>query len=239
MAANQPVTDRMQALIDTWEAAHDQRVVFLSCYAMMTRNMLAALEQGDFQDAVWVSTLLHRFADYYFDAVAAYDGQRTSCAQVWCFAFDAAHQPHTHVLQNLMLGVNAHISYDLVLALVDVLRSDWRTLSDDQRQLRYRDHCHVNDIIARTINRVQDQVIERYSPVMDVVDKLMGPLDEWIIAQLTADWREEVWTHAGQVMACSGDSELSQLRRQIEQHTMNRAQAIAGKRGIAGILDLV
>jgi hypothetical protein len=238
MSTLSAVITRMQTLIDAWETSNDHRAVFLSCYAMMTRNMFVALDKQAFRDASWVSTLLHQFAGYYFEAVDTYD-DTTSCSTVWRFAFDAARKPDTHVIQNLMLGVNAHINYDLVLALVDILQEEWADLSPEQRAARYYDHCHVNTIIAATINSVQDQVIERYNPAMDIVDKLFGPLDEWLIAKLVANWREEVWQHAGELMACTNTTEIAQHRQQVEHHTMTRAQVIAGKRDIAGILELV
>ena len=135
----------------------------------------------------------------YFAAVEAYDAQKEP-SSVWRMAFEAAREPHTHVLQNLFLGVNAHINYDLVLTLVDLLQDGWADMSAEQRRQRYEDYCTVNDIIAATINSVQDRVIERYDPGLDVLDKLMGPLDEWLIARLITGWREEVWQHAGELL---------------------------------------
>jgi hypothetical protein len=38
------VTDRMWRLIDTWEKDQGERRVFLCCFAMMTANMLVAVE---------------------------------------------------------------------------------------------------------------------------------------------------------------------------------------------------
>lgn len=36
----------------------------------------------------------------------------------------------------------------------------------------------MNRIIAGTVDEVQDAVLERYAPAMDLVDKLLDPLDE-------------------------------------------------------------
>lgn len=64
---------RMQGLIQGWEAAGDRRAIFLACYALMTGNILQALEQGRFEDRAWVDAMVHNFADYYFVALDAYD----------------------------------------------------------------------------------------------------------------------------------------------------------------------
>ena len=55
----------------------------------MTRNMLDAIEAGRFHDGVWVSNLLHRFADYYFAALDLYEQASQATPPVWKLAFDA------------------------------------------------------------------------------------------------------------------------------------------------------
>jgi hypothetical protein len=238
MDAEDSVVNRMQAAIEAWEKAGDRRAIFLSCYEMMTRNMLAAIEAGDFEDNAWVSALLQRFAEYYFTALGAYD-RGEMVPMVWKLAFYAAQRPGSHVLQDLILGVNAHINYDLVFALGDILLPEWPGLSPEQRLSRYRDHCHVNEIINLTINSVQDQVVDRYAPGMRLVDKLMGPLDEWMTAWVIADWREEVWENANLLVQCTGESEREALRQKVEAHSVERAHSLLGEEGFAGLIDLI
>ncbi len=68
-----PLVARMHEQADAWENRRDKRAIFLRCYAMMTANMLRALESRRFEDQDWVGRLLHRFADYYFSAQAGKD----------------------------------------------------------------------------------------------------------------------------------------------------------------------
>ena len=239
MGGEDPAIAQMQHLIDAWEVKGDRRLIFLSCYAMMTRNMLQAIDSGQFEDNAWVAALLHRFASYYFNALEAYEREPVGAPIVWRVAFDATRQPHTHVLQNLVLGVNAHINFDLVFALADLLAPEWPTLTADQRLARYRDHCQVNDIIYQTVNAVQDQVIERYSRAMGLVDQLMGPLDEWLTASLISEWRERVWENATHLVESVQDAERQALLEQVEQHSIHRAQSILGRQGLGGLMDLV
>ncbi|MFN2165095.1 MAG: DUF5995 family protein, partial [Anaerolineae bacterium] len=89
------------------------------------------------------------------------------------------------------------------------------------------------------INEVQDQIIERYEPALDAVDKLFGPLDEWLIARLISGWRAEVWEHAAALLGCQDDASSANLRQQVEQHALARARAIGGEPSIAGITGLV
>lgn len=220
------VTDRMQESIVIWEAASDPRAVFLSCYKCMTENVLVAIEGGEFRDATWVGHLLQRFADYYFDALEEYEADAPATPAVWRLAHDEALRQQTAVLQKMLLGINAHINYDLVFALADLLEPEWDQLTPGQREERHADHCHVNTIIGRTIDTVQDDVMERYSPSMDLLDKLLGPLDEMIASRLISGWREEVWQQAVRYLELPYPNEREELRRQIEVATLRKANII-------------
>jgi hypothetical protein len=109
---NAPVIHRMQSFVSEWESQSDQRSIFLSCYMLMTGNMLTAVDQKEFSDPQWVDGLLHAFADYYFIALDTYNLHPTSAPPVWKLAHDACRDPSMSPLQKLLLGVNAHINYD-------------------------------------------------------------------------------------------------------------------------------
>jgi hypothetical protein len=237
MNADDPVLVKMKALLGDWEAASDRRLIFLTCYELMTQNILAAIEAKDFEDAAWVATLMENFANYYFNALEAYNHDQANSPAAWRIAFNAAQNPHTHVLQNLVLGVNAHITYDLVLALSDLLAPEWSQLPEEKRQMRYRDHCHVNDIINQTINTVQDQVIDRFEPGFAVLDKLLGPVDEWMTSFLISEWREEVWKHATQIIEPASFTSRQAVLQHVEQVSIQRAKDILGKGGLSDLID--
>lgn len=78
------------------------------------------------------------------------------------------------------------------------------------------DFCHVNHIIATTIDGVQDQVVERYSPAMDLLDKLLGPLDEWGAARMITHWRDEVWQNVEQWLATDDAAKRAVLHQKVE-----------------------
>jgi hypothetical protein len=223
MPDEKTILSRMTALVDHWEAAHDRRAIFLGCYRLMTRNMLDAIEAGRFQDDVWVAQLLHRFADYYFAALDRFDQDSPDTPAVWRLAFDATHDEGVTTLQHLLLGVNAHINFDLVFALYDQLAPEWAILSAEQRAQRHADHELVNRIIGETVDAVQDQVIDRHSPWFDFVDKLLGPVDEWLTSRLISHWREEVWENAIRYLVLTVPQDRAALRQHIEQQAVRLA----------------
>ncbi len=220
------VVGRMATQIHDWEAAADRRSVFLSCYLLMTRNIISAIDHQEFHDSAWVSRLMQRFADYYFVALEDYDREPSSAPAVWHSAHDVSRAPHTLVLQKLLAGVNAHINYDLVLSLVDLLGPEWDALEADQRTARYNDHCHVNEVIGRTIDAVQDQVLDPMMPLMVLIDELLGPVDELLVSHLITHWRETVWRDTMQLLETGDPSERARLIHGIEQAALKTASLI-------------
>lgn len=221
------VLDRMEVKIREWEGNNDPRSIFLSCYRMMTGNMLKGIEEGRFHDRDWVTTLLHRFADYYFDALVCYDCGEEEMPAAWRYAHDVARRKDLHVLQNLLLGINAHINYDLVLTIYDLLAPEWEQLTEEQRRHRFLDHCTVNEIIAETIDRVQDEVVERHDPAMDWIDRAFGRLDEKLLSLLITHWRGDVWEQAIELLHCPCEEDVEACRRELEKEVMERARRIA------------
>lgn len=227
MNTKQSVIKKMEDIAQQWENQQDPRAIFLRCYSMMSANMLQALEDQRFQNTDWVSVLLHRFADYYFDALACFD-----CGEAVPAVWQHVHQLSTgkklHVLQHLLLGVNAHINYDLVLTLNDVLEQDWKDLSPEDRQSRYQDHVTVNTIIAETIDTVQDEVVEQYSPRMDLIDRIMGRLDEKLLVGLISRWRESVWKNAVHMLDCQDTQQKERVRQELEQNVLKNCDWLEG-----------
>lgn len=226
MTEHDATLSRMLALAQQWEASSDRRAIFLNCYILMTSNMLEAIQRGEFHDGVWVDALLRHFAGYYFNALEAYEQRRDATPEVWTIAFDAANTHGTMTLQNLFLGINAHINYDLVFALSDLLESEWADLPDSRRAQRHADHCHVNAVIARTVDAVQDQVVDKFTPAMEIVDKMLGPVDEWVASQMIAHWRDEVWAAALKLLETPEPNARRELHAQIEAETLRFAHTV-------------
>lgn len=225
-AHGQAWTGRMLDQAAAWERMDDHRYLFLRCYATMTARMLAGINAGRFQDGPWVARLLDRFAEYYFDALAAYEHRSPGTPAIWQLAHDRSRSESLHVLQHIMLGINAHINYDLVLTLHEVLLPEWPDTDTQARQRRMSDHETVNAIIAETIDTVQDEIIEKHSPIMDLVDKLMGRMDEWMLAELIRAWRKEVWQEAMAMLAATSPEEKEEIRRETESRALRKAEQI-------------
>ncbi|MFN1833751.1 DUF5995 family protein [Balneola sp. MJW-20] len=219
------VLNEMDRYISTWKNSGDRRYIFLSCYRTMTANMLQALKDSRFKDPLWVEALLNHFAKYYFRALECYDcGNHTPL--VWQQVHSITRKQEHHILQHLIIGVNAHINYDLVLSLYDILQPEWSGLDKKMREIRYSDHCTVNYIIASTVDTIQEQILNPEDPKIRWIDLILGQLDEYLISALISSWREKVWVNTERLLETTGESEFESIRLEIEKDALSFTQLI-------------
>jgi len=212
----------MAGQLADWDESHDGRAVFLGCYLRMTEAVVAAVDDGRFRDDEWVTELLDRFADHYFDSI---DGGAEShrIPEPWVLAHAAAVGADAHPLQLLLAGVNAHINYDLVLTLFEVLQGEWIDHDDAQRTSRRADYEIINDIIAETADLVQDSVLAPRAPWLALADRALGRWDERAAVRLLSGWRTQVWRHASELLDEPDDRSRSRRVGRLERQCTRRA----------------
>jgi hypothetical protein len=125
------------------------------------------------------------------------NGRRGIWWRSWRIAFETADNASGLVLQDLLLGVNAHINHDLALALVEAG-------FDPDRDRGYRDHSAVNRILADLTNASQDKIAALYAPGLAAADALAGSLDEVASAFSIEHARENAWRHAVYLASARG-----------------------------------
>ncbi|MBK6622254.1 MAG: hypothetical protein IPG32_15740 [Saprospirales bacterium] len=229
---------QMEQLLGELENSRDGRASFLGCYCLMTENMLSAVEQGEFRDNSWMRNFIDHFAAYYLRGFEKYEKDKERAPKVWVLAHDHAARDSCATIQKLLLGVNAHINFDLALTVVDLLGPEWAELDEDQRSIRFADYCHVNEIIGETIDKVQDQILETDSRGMELLDTYLGRLDEWLISRLIRAWRSEVWEQAGAMLVATEEAQRAGQISALEEKTLLRGEAILFKNGVRSLNDL-
>ncbi len=213
----------MDSLITGW-GVQDRRSLFVGAYRSMSVSMLTAIDANEFDDSEWVNSLLTNFVEYYFHAVDAFEEPVGACPEVWRVAFDAAADDQIHPLRVLFLGINAHINYDLALCVADVM-GDWNEIDPDRRHTRRSDYEMVDTVIRRTVDSVQDNVVAPVSPTMATLDRLLGPIDEWLFGALITGWRRDTWADAISLLT-STSSRIGDVRLQIETEALDNAERI-------------
>jgi hypothetical protein len=168
----------------------DRRAIFLSLYGVVSDEMRTQLKRGAFADPEWVHRYAVAFANLYRTALVAYEGGRTEeVPKPWRVCFDAARRGDGLVLQDMFLGVNAHVNNDLPLALIAI------SIEPD-RQARYRDHAAVNAVLGSVTQRATDRIAALYAPGLAGMDECAGELDEMLSLFSLDIARESAWESA-------------------------------------------
>ncbi len=180
------MTRRWRAL----DAAGDFRAVFAASYLATTENVMrAAARPGLFHDPAWVVRIDCEFADRYFDAFDAFErGER--CPRPWEIAFRQATERRTAVLQDILLGMNAHIAFDLPFTLEATIEPDATPAKLAERRADYE---KLNEVLGAAIDEVQRRAAWAYDPMMMLADVALGDLDEGLTSRVIEAWRGRVW----------------------------------------------
>jgi hypothetical protein len=213
------VFERMTELADSDQQLGSRRAIFLQLYVMVTGAVREKVRQGDyFQDSIWASRYLVAFANLYAAARYRYD-RGEAVPKSWRIAFQTADNRSGLVLQDLLLGVNAHINHDLAPALIEAT-------IDPDRDRRYSDHNAVNRILADLTNASQDKIAALYAPGLAAADALAGPLDEVASAFSIEHARENAWRHAVALAAARSGFEQGLVKTGLDLQSAVLARLI-------------
>jgi hypothetical protein len=211
------VLDSMQQRVDAIAAAYAHRRIFAETYLRTTRAVGTAIEGARFEDPEWVERWDVVFADLYLRAYDAYvtetdgagasfgDRSDTGGAEAlvadspmsvprpWRLAFDAP--PDLPPLRHVLLGINAHVNYDLPQALLDVISDD--DFADPVLMARRRrDHVRIDAVLASRVAAEDDALGPR-----GALDKLLDPLNRLGSKRFLREARQKVWLNVGQLQA--------------------------------------
>lgn len=214
----------MEEQLAAFDRHRDHRAAFLRVYTRMTRRVQERLAGGFFLDPAWMEQVALRFAHYYFAALEGFD-RGGPCPPAWQVAFAAARSGHTSVLQDVLLGINAHINNDLPQTLADQLAgSDWPHLD---RLLRRRfDHDQINRILHELVPIVEDEVARHYGRLIRLLGWLLGDLDTLLATYGLKYYRDEVWHKAMALLAARPGAERERVRGWIEHDALSLARRI-------------
>ncbi|MFK0254841.1 DUF5995 family protein [Streptomyces sp. NPDC090445] len=116
-----PVLARMRGLQGRLHP-RDGVAAFNRVYLTVTRELRERIACGEFPEAHTATTLTVLFAERYLTAVeTASDGRRVPAC--WRPLFQYRRHPGVRPLQHALAGINAHIGYDLPLAVVACCRA--------------------------------------------------------------------------------------------------------------------
>lgn len=187
----------------------DPRAAFSEIYGVITRRVAetVAARSDIFLEPAWISRLAGRFCERYLQTLAGSVEARHDC-DAWAVSYRYTGLRATVPIQEAMLGLSAHINYDLALGIFqNIVELGGR---DHARQLaRYRhDHDAVNDLLRASVSEALERLSRDHGCVLSAfLGRSALPLARWLMMQVLARWRARVWSDVLALLASPGDGE--------------------------------
>ena len=203
------VIDHLTDIIDRARREESRLGFFPALYRKVTTKVKEGIASGRFEDGPRMERLDVIFANRYLDALERFrEGERPS--ECWLVAFQAASRWRLLFFQHLLLGINAHINFDLGIAAA-------QTSPGEQLLSLKRDFDEINTILAGLVAQVQNE-IDELSPWLGILDHIGGRTDEAIVKFSINKARDAAWGVAQRLAPLSPDQwdpELDKLDGEV------------------------
>jgi hypothetical protein len=180
------VLDQLDAIIAVSKEKNDPLGYFAYIYRRTTAQVKLAILEGKFEDNARMEKFDVLFANKYLDAYRDFHNGNAVCSP-WTVAFDVKKDKLT-ILQHIILGMNAHINYDLGLTASEFT-------SGGQIDDLKKDFMLVNDILASLVDELQVKV-GKVSRLMFLLDWIGKRNDEVVINFSMEKARKQAWNFA-------------------------------------------
>jgi len=153
---------------------HDQDRLgyFAALYRKVTIKVKEGIAAGRFENGPRMERLDVTFANRYLEALDQYQRGQTP-TRCWLVSFKAAAAWRPIILQQLLLGMNAHINYDLGIAAAE-------TCPGDELPSLQHDFNEINNILASLVEQVESEINE-VSPWINLLDHIDPKADRALV----------------------------------------------------------
>lgn len=182
---------------------------FAALYRRVTRSVKAGIDKGQFQNGALMERLDVTFANRYLLAYEQFRSNQTP-TKSWQLAFQVATKWYPVVVQQLIIGINAHINLDLGIAAATVAPGE-------QLSGLKTDFDQINAVLAGEVGTVEKEIAQ-VSPLIGLLEKF-GLRTETAIINFSIDVARDVaWARATK-LAVTPPDQLPAVINQIDGET--------------------
>ncbi len=196
---------------------------FLATYRRVTLAVGGAAGSGLVEDPDWLARWDVAFAELYLRALTAHRAGPEQAPGPWraAFAAPADLHPYLHVL----LGMNAHINYDMPQSLLQVL-TEADTGDPALMASRARDHHALDRVIVGLVPSESRHLVRAAAAAPGVLDRLLLPVSRAASARLLRESREQVWANTAVLLRArrEGADALQAAVGRLEELSTRRVQ---------------
>lgn len=215
------VIARLDEIIDEAIASDDRMGWFAAMYHRVTVAVKDGILAGRFVDGERMARFDKIFADRFVEAWDNVQAGRPT-TESWQVAFDGAKKRRLVIVQQLLLGMNAHINLDLGIAAAAVARE-----RGEDVQLLKPDFLEINKVLAALTDGFVVQVGE-LSPWFGLIDRIGGRADDSMIRFSIDIARDEAWRLTTDIAADDENRERAIKARDVETAKLGRIVARPG-----------
>lgn len=218
---------KLKSIIESQRDRPSPLAFFPAVYRATTARVRAGIQSGRFADGARMDRLATTFANRYLRAIDAVSpGGAAGPPKSWGVAFGAAGRPHAMILQHVLLGMNAHINFDLPVAVVETANGG--NVADLEQ-----DFQEINGILAALLDPVQ-AVIGSFSPLLHILDDLGGGADEALVTFSIDTARDEAW-HEATRLAGEAPAQRQRSILSLDRRVTLLGERIIGPDGALGL----
>ena len=214
------VLEQLDDIIAASLKNNDRQGFFAYIYRRTTAEIRKAVADGKFEDNDRMQQFDVLFANKYLDAFRDFTAGKEVCGP-WAVAFHAKDKKLT-IIQHIMLGMNAHINYDLGLSASGFMEG--KAIEDFRN-----DFMAVNKVLASLVDEMQVKV-GRVSRLMFLLDWIGNKNDEAIMNFSMAKAREQAWNFATNLSAM-GESEKKAKIEEVDQNITDLGLIVQSAKG--------
>lgn len=187
---------------------NDGIAAFSKLYHVITRRIGDMAENGEFRSSPFLVQLDIEFAERYFQALRRYAADIHTAPGVWRVLFDNRSDPNVAPVNFAMLGVNAHINFDLAHALI----ATWRRIAPDgdgPDSAQHHDYRLVNDVFEIEMDGLREELDSLLSHGPDGAPWDVGA--NWLADLVVTFTRDLAWEEANRVWEQGATPEVCRL----------------------------
>ncbi|HKI89390.1 MAG TPA: DUF5995 family protein [Draconibacterium sp.] len=195
-------------IITESEKNNDTLGYFAALYQRVTLKVKEGIQTSYFEDGPRMEKLDVIFAKKYIDAWVAWKGnEKTSESWKKAFSFSTKYWPV--VLQHLLIGMNAHINFDLGAAAAEISKN--QNIEDLKN-----DFNRINEILSSLVNEVQNNLSTIWPALKRILVKT-GKADN-ILADFSMEVaRDGAWEFAKKLSALSHNERTGVIKSRDEK----------------------
>ncbi len=201
--------DEVLARLDkivAWSLSEKSRAgYFAALYRRVTQTVRSQIGTGFFDNDQRMRRLDVTFANRYLTAFQQWRDHDASISDSWEVAFEAVGNSKLLILQHLLVGMNAHINYDLGIAAATIAptESELQSLHDDFNRINCLLACLVPTVFAE---------LGDLSPMIHLLEEVGEQGEEGLVGTVMDVARDFAWMLAHELAALK---DLSDLRSKL------------------------